>query len=206
MKIGEPFHPHPKMMILYSIYLFLAVIPLYVVVTTLLFVNLLYFQDTIFYILILLMGYLPLVITTVFTLYWIPKFYKSITYTMTEHEVRAEMGVWWKMRHAIPYSRVMNVDTIQGPISRKLKIGTVDIFTAGYTGQAGGSGGGSIRRSEAAFIHVENFLELREAVLDVVKGRPLFGSSVEKADANAPAMLDEVKQIRSLLEKLEAKR
>ncbi len=206
MKIGEPFHPHPKMMALYSIYLLLTVIPLYAIVTTLLIVNFLYFQDALFYMVILLIGYLPIVIATIFTIYWIPKFFKSITYTMTEHEVRAEMGVWWKMRHAIPYSRVMNVDTIQGPISRKLKIGTVDIFTAGYTGQAGGSGGGRIRRSEAAFIHVEDFLELREAVLGIVKGRPLFGSSATKVDADTSAMLGEVKQIRMLLEKLEAKR
>lgn len=206
MNIGETFHPNPKMMALYTIYLFVFVLPLYALTTVFLIINFLYFRDFIVNVIIILVGYVPLVASTLFTLYWIPKFYKSITYCLTESEVRAEMGVWWKMRHAIPYSRIMNVDTIQGPISRKLNIGTVDIFTAGYTGQGGGSGGPNIRRSEAAFIHVENFLELREAVLNIVKGRPLFGQSTVAPDAASPELLDEVKHIRALLEKLDDKR
>ncbi|MGQ9760113.1 MAG: PH domain-containing protein [Candidatus Methanomethylicaceae archaeon] len=44
------------------------------------------------------------------------------------------------MRHAVPFSRIMSVDTIQGPISRRLGVGTVDIYTAGYTGRSGGGG------------------------------------------------------------------
>ncbi len=210
MNIGEPFHPNPKMMALYTIYLFAFVIPLYALTTVFLAINFLYFQEMLAYVLIISVGYVPLVVSTLFTLYWIPKFYKSITYCMTESEVRVERGVWWKERHAIPYSRIMNVDTIQGPISRKLKIGTVDIYTAGYTGQGGGSGGPKTRRSEAAFIHIENFLELREDVLSIVKGRPLFGQvSATPASTTAiasPELLEEVKQIRVLLEKLGSKR
>jgi membrane protein YdbS with pleckstrin-like domain len=143
-------------------------------------------------------------VATLISFYWIPKYYKSLSYQMTESEVRVEGGVWWKMRHAIPYSRIMNVDTIQGPISRRMGIGAVDIYTAGYTGQGGGSGGPSIRRSEAAFMHVENFLQLRESVLEIVRGRPLFGASAMKAESS-PAMLDELKQIRALLEKISEK-
>jgi len=185
------------MMGLYLIYLFIVVIPLYALTTAFLIINLIYFQDMIAYALIILIGYVPLVIATLVTLYWIPKFYKSITYTMTESEVRVEKGVWWKMRHAIPYSRIMNVDVIQGPISRKLKVATVDVYTAGYTGQGGGSGGPKTRRSEAAFVHVDNFLELQEALLNIVKGRPLFGQPAKTSDE----LLEEVKRIRVLLEK-----
>lgn len=196
MRMGEPFHPSRKMMGLYLIYLFIVVIPLYALTTALLIINFIYFQDIIAYILIILIGYVPLTIATLVTLYWIPKFYKSITYTMTDGEVRVERGVWWKMHHSIPYSRIMNVDVIQGPISRKLKVGTVDIYTAGYTGRGGGSGGSNTRRSEAAFVHIDNFSELQEALLNIVKGRPLFGQPATTSDE----LLEEVKRIRALLE------
>ncbi|HPC28027.1 MAG TPA: PH domain-containing protein, partial [Candidatus Methanomethylicus sp.] len=95
------------MMALYTIYLFAFVIPLYALTTVFLAINFLYFQEMLAYVLIISVGYVPLVVSTLFTLYWIPKFYKSITYCMTESEVRVERGVWWKERHAIPYSRIM---------------------------------------------------------------------------------------------------
>jgi len=69
----------------------------------------------------------------------------------------------------------------------------VDIYTAGYTGQGGGSGGPKTRRSEAAFVHVDNFLELQEALLNIVKGRPLFGQPATTSDE----LLEEVKRIRA---------
>ena len=205
MKIGEPFHPNPKMMVLYSLYLVLIDIPLYAFGSVMIILNMLYFKEPLFIPIFVAFYFAPITVVTLFTLYWIPKYYKSISYLMTENEVRGEGGVWWKMRHAIPYSRIMNVDTIQGPLSRRMGIGTVDIYTAGYTGQAGGSGGPSVKRSEAAFIYVESFLELRESVLDIVKGRPLFGVQAGKTDATSPAIIDELKGIRTLLEKINEK-
>ena len=201
MQIGETFRPNPKMMALYTIYLLAIIIPLYSIGAALIILNILYFKEPLFIPVIVGVYLGPLTIITLFSLYWIPKFYASIKYLMNESEVRVEIGVWWKMRHAIPYSRIMNVDTIQGPISRRLGIGTVDIYTAGYTGQGGGSGGPGIRRSEAAFIHVSNFLELRESVLEIVKGRPLFSSTGSKVDTSN-VVLDELKQIRELLQKI----
>ncbi|MCC6013677.1 MAG: PH domain-containing protein [Candidatus Verstraetearchaeota archaeon] len=95
--------------------------------------------------------FIPIIVITIFISYWIPKYYKSIKFILTENEVRVERGVWWKMRHAVPYSRIMSIDTIQGPISRHFGIGAVDIYTAGYTGSAGG--GPMKRRTEASIIH-----------------------------------------------------
>jgi len=204
MQIGETFHPSPKMMVLYSIYIIIIIMPLFAFGGAMLLLNVFYIKEPLFMPIFVGVYFIPVTVATLISFYWIPKYYKSLSYQMTESEVRVEGGVWWKMRHAIPYSRIMNVDTIQGPISRRMGIGAVDIYTAGYTGQGGGSGGPSIRRSEAAFMHVENFLQLRESILEIVRGRPLFGASAMKAESS-PAMLDELKQIRALLEKISEK-
>lgn len=180
---------------LYFTYLMLVTIPLFMLgfgVSLYLFLmveKMIAIMFTAFYV-------IPLIIITLFISYWIPKYYDSIKYTLTETEVRVERGVWWKMKHAVPYSRIMSVDTIQGPISRRFGIGTVDIYTAGYTGQAGGRSGLGTRRAEASIMHVPNFVELRETILDVVKGRPLFGTSLESIGKQ---ILEELREIKKLL-------
>lgn len=113
---------------------------------------------------------------------------------LAAEEVRVERGVWWKFKHTVPYSRVMSVDTVQGPISRHFGIGTVDVYTAGYTGVAGGGGGPRTRRAEATIMHIPNFMEVREHILQRVRHRPLFGT-------DAAQMLEELRRIREILEK-----
>jgi len=198
MKIGQEFHPDPKMKTLFFTYLSLIAIPLFVLglaLTAYLYIIGEYLAATV----LVFVYILPLVVITLFVSYWIPKYYSSIKYVFSESEVRVERGVWWKMRHAVPYSRIMNVNTIQGPVSRRFGIGTVDIYTAGYTGQGGGSGGPGVRRSEAAIIHVPDFLSLREEILGVVRGRPLFAAPGAGSDSIGQQMLEELREIRKLL-------
>lgn len=143
--------------------------------------------------------FLPIIVITIFVSYWIPKYYGSIKYLLTENEVRVERGVWWRMRHAVPFSRIMSVDTVQGPLSRHFGIGTLDIYTAGYTGRTGGASGPSIRRAEASIMFVPNFLELREEILNIVKGKSLFGVSGTISGVLGQQILEELKEIRKLL-------
>jgi membrane protein YdbS with pleckstrin-like domain len=199
MNIGEEFHPSPKMMLLYFTYLVILMIPLYAIGFGVLFLLVYYFYDSFGAMIFALFYLLPITIILLVAMYWIPKYYRSIKYIFTESEVRAERGVWWKIRQAVPSSRIMNAETIQGPISRHYKIGTVDIYTAGYTGQGGGTGGPGTRRSEASFMNREDFLELREQVLGLVKGRPLFGAPAPPVDSIQKEMLEELKEIRKLL-------
>lgn len=200
MNIGEEFRPNPKMMLLYFTYLALVMIPLYAIGFTVMFLLIFYFYESFAATVFALVYLLPITVIALFALFWIPLYYRSVKYHFTESEVRVEQGVWWKLRRAIPYSRIMNAETIQGPLSRRFKVGTVDIFTAGYTGQAGGGGAGT-KRSEASFVHREDFLELREQVLALVKGKPLFGSPAAPSDSTPKEMLEELKAIRKLLEK-----
>ena len=199
MKIGEEFYPSSKMMMLYVTYLLMAIIPLYALGIGISLVVAYY--ASVFAAEVFALAYLlPLTVITLFALFWIPKYFKSIKYLFTETDVRVEIGVWWKERHAIPYSRIMNVDTIQGPISRIYGLGTVDIYTAGYTGVAGGTGGPKARRAEASLINVPDFHDLREQVLEVVRGKPLFGLPAAAPDNISEQMLSELKEIRKLME------
>jgi membrane protein YdbS with pleckstrin-like domain len=200
MKIGEEFHPSPKMMMLYIIYLLLAIIPLFALGIGVSLVMIYYASDSFAAEIFAFAYFLPLTVITLFALNWIPSYFKSIKYLFTETDVRVEIGVWWKERHAIPYSRIMNVDTIQGPISRIYGLGTVDIYTAGYTGVAGGTGGPKARRAEASIINVPDFHDLREQVLEVVRGKPLFGLPTLATDTISEQMLGELREIRKLME------
>jgi hypothetical protein len=105
------------------------------------------------------------------------------------------------MRHAVPFSRVMSLDTIQGPLSRRLGIGTVDIYTAGYTGVSGGTGGPGTRRAEASIVHVTDFIELRERILRIAGGRPLFSTPKAAFEDTGQQMLSELREIKELLSK-----
>jgi len=141
---------------------------------------------------------IPLAVIVGFVLYWIPRYYRSVNYKLTGDEVVVEHGVWWRLKHTVPYARIMSVDVAQGPISRMLGIATVDVYTAGYTGVAGGTGGPRSRRAEASIIHVSNFADLRESVLSIVRGRPLFAAPVSDVSTE---MLSELRKMRELLEK-----
>jgi membrane protein YdbS with pleckstrin-like domain len=198
LKIGEPFQPDPKMKTLYFTYLALIIVPLFVLGLCATSYMLLINEVTVAAI-FAIFYFLPLIIITIFVSYWIPKYCRSIKYLLTENEVRVERGVWWKMRHAVPFSRIMSIDTIQGPLSRHFGIGTLDIYTAGYTGRAGGGSGPSVRRAEASIMFVPNFLELREEILNIVKGRSLFGTSGTLSEVLGQQILEELKEIRKLL-------
>jgi membrane protein YdbS with pleckstrin-like domain len=182
------------MVFLYRIYLALCVAPLAlcgIVVSWLVYI----FEPA--YVPIPIMTFFALTIATIFFIfYWSSRYYKSITYYLTSDEVVVERGVWWRVKSTVPYARVMSVEVVQGPISRRLGIATVDIYTAGYTGVAGGTAGPKSRRAEASLIHISNYSEVREKVLSLVRGRPLFGVGGSTAD-----MLSELRRIRELLEK-----
>jgi len=59
----------------------------------------------------------------------------SIRYELAE-EVRVRRGVWWKMKHTVPYSRVTSVDIIQVRFPG-IWLATVDVYNGCYTGTRG---------------------------------------------------------------------
>jgi uncharacterized protein len=198
--IAERFSPHPNLKRVYYVYLVLAaVIPLagslLLPLVAFLYVPKIWQSPW-------PLVFVPLIVafTIIFiAAYWIPRYCSSISYMLSEEEVMVERGVWWKMKHAVPYARVMSVDIIQGPISRCFGVGAVHVHTAGYTGPAGGTAGPGTRGAEATIWGIPNFLEVRNRIIDNVRQRPLFaGSKVSTHDLGSE-ILEELKAIRQLL-------
>ena len=202
MKIGEKFLPHLNLKRVYYVYLVLAaVVPL----TLSLLLPIVAFR----YVPEIWQApwpflFIPLTVTLtiiLFAAYWIPRYCSSISYMLSEEEVMVERGVWWKMKHVVPYARVMSVDIIQGPISRHFSVGSVHVHTAGYTGPSGGTAGPGTRGAEATIWGVPNFIDVRNTIINSVRQRPLFAAP--RAGAHDPGfeILEELKAIKEILRK-----
>lgn len=199
MKVGEKFKPHPKLKKVYYVYLSIVAVPLLVIALVPTLAAFVYVPKAAPWLVAFLLA--PIVVILSFLAYWVSKYYRSISFTLEREEVLVERGVWWKMKHVVPYSRVMSVDAIQGPISRHFDVGRVDIHTAGYTGPSGGSAGPGMRRAEAAIWGVPNFLEIRDSILNFVRERPLFGAPGARARDVGSEILSELRRIRKVLQK-----
>ncbi len=185
-RIGEDFRPAPEFRKLYYIYftpvllflIFLLVFPLTMFAVPTLF-------------LLGIMFFLPLLLIILFILYWIPKYYHSMRYKLTRDEMTWRRGVWFRNTGIVPYNRITNVDITQGPVSRSLGIAALKIQTAGYSGQ-------TTRTSEIKIEGVRGFEEMREFIMELVRGRkPVAVETYESSDP----VLRELVKIRKLLGK-----
>ena len=199
-RINEEFHPDVKMVNLYHVYLVLGVtvlflswmIPVAIVAFYLLSVN---------YAIILIASlFIPLIAAVFFVVYWIQKYYSSIKYTLTENEVVIERGVYWKRKSFVPYNRITNIDTVQGPLARHFNLGTVKIQTAGFS-----TGSSGTRIAEAVILNIKNFEELKDVIINFMNRRKPIAVEAE-AEVGVPKSFDEqilfeLRKIREILEK-----
>jgi membrane protein YdbS with pleckstrin-like domain len=131
--------------------------------------------------------------------YWVGLYYESMWYELREDEINWKRGVWFRTTGIVPYNRITNLDVRQGPFMRFLGISNLAIQTAGYSGQA---------VAEIRIEAIEHAEELRELIRSMVRGSPAHddgtGSSTPSSISGTPVdqqILDELKSIRSLLEK-----
>jgi len=189
IKIGEEFKPAPQFKKLYYIYLLLAII----------------FAILWWYLPVLLFNpfevkvgiTIPILAILIFIAYWIPKYYETMVYKLSKDEIVWRRGVWFKKTGIVPYNRITNIDIGQGPISRMLGIASLKIQTAGYSGPSGGFGSPAEMKIEG----VEQFEELRELIMEFVKGKkPVAIETYEEENIDLK-ILNELVKIRKLLEK-----
>jgi membrane protein YdbS with pleckstrin-like domain len=196
-KIGEEFKPAPQLKTLYYIYVMLGIlfgvltwyIPVLLAISRV--------SDNAPFIVTLVS--IPLLVILIFIAYWIPKYYETMQYQLTGNEIVRRRGVWFKQTGIVPYSRITNIDTTQGPISRMLGIAALKIQTAGYSGQQ--------TRAEMRIEGMEHFEELRELIMEFVRGKKPAAVETyaqEEEDINLK-MLTELVKIRELLEKASRK-
>ncbi len=148
------------------------------------------------------------VIVTVIFVAWTRLYYDTMAYELHEDELRWRRGVWFRTTGIVPYNRITNLDLRQGPVMRWLKISTISVQTAGYSGQA---------VPEIRIEAIEHAEELREILRSAVRksGQSHDGTGTGPV-ARVPdepvattgtsiLILDELKKIRALLEQQQRK-
>ena len=197
INLDEEFRPAPQLRTLYFIYLLLAsligvlpwCVPLVLYIPRI--------SDTAPFIVLFFLVF-PLLAFLGFIVYWIPRYYGTIRYKLTHDEVVWQRGVWFRQTGVVPYNRITNIDTIQGPISRMLGIAALRIQTAGYSGQQ--------TRAEIGMNGIEHFEELRALLMQFIRGKkPAAVETYEAEEKEAAAtgtgeILRELVRIRELLE------
>ena len=148
-----------------------------------------------------LSSFVPLLVAVGITLYWIPKFHSSITYVLEDDKITVKKGVWWKTKSFVPYNRITNINIYQGPISRRFGLGKLSIQTAGFSGTSSSGG----RVAEAVIFGIKNFEEIKDIVINFVKG--MEPEAIEAEAETKPTkginhqILSELRKIRKAVEK-----
>ena len=128
----------------------------------------------------------------------IPPYYRSLRYEIHDDEVIVRVGVITRSIKHVPFRTVTNLQTKQGLFDRLFGIGTLNIQTAGMSGQTG---------VEASLVGLSNFREVYEQVAQTLRrfrgGMAPTQTGMEPAsDENLlAAILDELQAIREALER-----
>ncbi|MCZ7384681.1 MAG: PH domain-containing protein [Candidatus Methanoperedens sp.] len=187
INIGEEFRPAPQFRKLYYTYLLLATV--FGILTW--YIPVLFLAPF-----TLILGFLiPILAILIFVSYWIPKYYDTMLYKLTQNELIWRRGVWFRNTGIVPYNRITNIDIVQGPVSRNLGIASIKIQTAGYSGPANGG-----RIAEITIEGMEQFEDLRELIMGFVRGKKPLAVETYEEDVNLK-ILDELVKIRELMEK-----
>ena len=143
-----------------------------------------------------------LIISLLVTVVWNSLYYKSIVYHLNDTEMTWKRGVWFRQTGIVPYNRITNVDIVQGPLMRIFRISNLRIQTAGYSAQ---------NVAEIRIIGIEEPEPLRELIMDFVRSRGPVAAATGGDDseiagpASTGEILDELRQIRRILDKIAEK-
>jgi membrane protein YdbS with pleckstrin-like domain len=138
-------------------------------------------------------------ITIVFVAYWIPLYYASVAYRLTNTEIFWKRGVWFQQTGIVPYNRITNVDILQGPLMRFFSFSALRVQTAGYSAQA---------RAEIILNGIENPEELQDLIMANVRRT---GPVATEGESEPPELLptgakdevvEELRAIRTILEEI----
>jgi len=123
----------------------------------------------------------------------------SLQYEIHADEVIVRAGIITKSVKHVPFRTVTNLKTSQGPFDRIFKLGTLDIQTAGMSGQSG---------AEEKLAGLPNYVEVYEQVAQALRRyrqamAPTGGESepiATNGDASLQAILQELHLIRHSME------
>lgn len=127
-------------------------------------------------------------------------YYRSLSYEIQDDEVIVHAGIWTKSVKHVPYRTVTNLVVKRDVVDRMLGIGTLNIQTAGMSGQTG------VEESLAGLSDVQSVYDTVAQELRRFRGGMApTQAEAEEAPTPAPpdalgAILAEVRAIRQALE------
>ena len=149
------------------------------------------------YLLISLALVIPIVLLTIF-------YVRNMEFRIEDKEIIVKKGIINKMEKHIPFRTITNVSSRYGIYDRFLRIGTVQIETAGRSGQQTGP--------EAKIEGIRNFFEVRDIILNRL--RKFRGSYTTTTEIETPSfetvppegqfhkdLLSELREIKEILSK-----
>ncbi|SFK66211.1 hypothetical protein SAMN04487950_0456 [Halogranum rubrum] len=136
-----------------------------------------------------------------FVAWWIPAFFATADYRLTDDELEYRRGVFFRQKTTVPYNRITNVDAAQGPLQRLVDAGSVGVHTAGFGGQTG---------AELTISGVSDYEEIKDQILAKIRRRPPEATEGGDTDNRSRReseerlmsgdVLTELRRIRELLE------
>ncbi len=127
-----------------------------------------------------------------FLLWWISAFYDTAAYRLTLEDIEYRRGVFFRKKSNVPYNRITNIETHQGPVQRYVGAGSVAIQTAGQSGQGA--------TAELTVNGVADYEDIAEQVQEKVHGKPPEAVEAGEHDTGQETVVAELRKIRELLE------
>jgi uncharacterized membrane protein YdbT with pleckstrin-like domain len=113
-------------------------------------------------------------------------YYKSLSYELQDDQIVMHVGIWQKSVKHVPFRTVTNITVKQGLLDRLLGLGTLDIQTAGMSGQQGGAEQSLVGLENAQAVYEKVAAELRR-----YRGA-MAPTAAEEEGKAADAQLDEI--------------
>ena len=131
---------------------------------------------------------------TIYYNWYMRKYWKKFHFQYDEKELKVFSGVWWQKQILVPFSRITNIDIIQGPWQRSRDLATLNIQTAGR---------GGTQIAEAQLWSQDNYKQLRDDLLSRISKKlpyPSDGTGESLVEENEQPNLN---KMIYLLEKIE---
>jgi membrane protein YdbS with pleckstrin-like domain len=184
--------PDPKIRNLYTlvnILVFLLYCPLPVAVLQILRQRPRYLYD-IWSLVIAVLGF----VTVALIQFYLLAYVKTLRYELSSEDLRLEEGVFWKKRKVIPYHKITNLNTLQGPFERRFGLGHLNVQTAGH---------GANTSPEGKLVGLVEFDRIKEEVMRKVRLVKSEAAAAEDLprDRSQQELLKEMLEVLSRIEK-----
>jgi uncharacterized membrane protein YdbT with pleckstrin-like domain len=87
---------------------------------------------------------------------YLPAYIRTLKYELSSEDLRVEGGVFWKRKKVIPFHKITNLNTLQGPFERSFGLGHLNIQTAGH---------GANTSPEGKLVGLTDFDKIKEEVM-----------------------------------------